>query len=83
MKYPSTYELFKRLAGRAGLKARPHMLRHSALTRWVRADVPRDVIQNMARHASPSSMDPYTHATDGDKRAAVERVAAMRKEMRS
>lgn len=80
MKYASTYELFKRLAKRAGFAARPHMFRHSAITRWVRSGVPRDVAQNMAGHASPQSMDPYTHATDQDKRDAVEMVAAKRKE---
>lgn len=80
MKYASTYELFKRLAKRAGFPARPHMFRHSAITRWVRSGVPRDVAQNMAGHASPQSMDPYTHATDQDKRDAIEMVAAKRKE---
>ncbi|CAL9465180.1 Tyrosine recombinase XerC [Streptomyces sp. enrichment culture] len=80
MKYASTYELFKRLAKRTGFDARPHMLRHSAITRWVRSGVPRDVAQNMAGHVSPQSMDPYTHATDQDKRDAVEMVAAKRKE---
>ncbi|MEU0738624.1 tyrosine-type recombinase/integrase [Streptomyces sp. NPDC006134] len=83
MKYHSTYELFQRLAKRAGFAARPHMLRHSAITRWVRSGVPRDVAQNMAGHASPQSMDPYTHATDQDKRDAVEMVAAKRKEARA
>ncbi|WP_434593672.1 tyrosine-type recombinase/integrase [Streptomyces sp. A5-4] len=82
MKYPSTYELFKRLAERAGFRARPHMLRHSAITRWVRSGVARDVCQDMAGHVSPSSMDPYTHTTDQDKRDAVELVAAKRKEAR-
>jgi integrase len=83
MKYPSTYELFKRLAKRAGFRARPHMFRHSAITRWVRSGVPRDVAQNMAGHVSPQSMDPYTHTTDQDKRDAVELVAAKRKESRA
>lgn len=82
MKYPSTYELFKRLAVRAGFRARPHMLRHSAITRWVRSGMDRDVAQNMAGHQSPQSMDPYTHATDQDKRDAVKLVAAKRKEAR-
>jgi integrase len=79
MKYPSTYELFKRLAKRAGFRARPHMLRHSAITRWVRSGMDRDVAQDLAGHASQSSMDPYTHATDQDKRDAVNMVAAKRK----
>jgi integrase/recombinase XerD len=83
MKYPNTFELFQRLAAGAGFTARPHMLRHSAITGWVRSDVPRDVAQEMAGHVSPTSMDPYTHATEQDKRDAVNRVAALRRAARA
>ncbi|MEU9606349.1 tyrosine-type recombinase/integrase [Streptomyces sp. NPDC048057] len=79
MKYPSTYELFTRLARRAGFHARPHMLRHSAITRWIREGTDRDVVQNMAGHQSPHSMDRYTHATDQELRDAVEKMAALKK----
>ncbi|WP_141727091.1 tyrosine-type recombinase/integrase, partial [Streptomyces griseus] len=63
----------------AGFEARPHMLRHTAATTWIRNKVPRDVVQNLMGHVSESSMEPYVHATDEDKREAVERVAAIRK----
>ncbi len=79
MKYPSTFELFQRLAKKAGFPARPHMLRHSALTRWVRNGTKRHVIQELAGHASPHSQDRYHHASDQEKRDAVERVTADRK----
>lgn len=80
MGYPNAKDLFDRLARKASFAARPHMLRHSAATRWVRSDTPRDVVQQLLGHVSPSSMDRYTHATDADKRDAVERVARGRRE---
>lgn len=77
MKYPSTYELFQRLARKAGFPARPHMLRHSAITRWRREGKPDYLIMDMAGHVSRQSMDPYTHASDQEKRDAVSHVAAL------
>lgn len=82
MKYGTAKELFDRLAKKAGFTARPHMLRHSAITRWVKAGTRRDVVQAMAGHVSPQSMEPYIHTTDEEKRAAVEAVAAMRRATR-
>lgn len=76
--YHNAKDMFDRLARRAGFAVRPHVLRHTAATRWVRAGVARDVVQTLLGHVSPSSMDPYVHATDQDKRDAVERVAALR-----
>lgn len=76
--YHNAKDMFDRLARRAGLVVRPHLLRHTAATRWVRAGVARDVVQTLLGHVSPSSMDPYVHAADHDKREAVERVAALR-----
>ncbi|BBJ42674.1 integrase [Streptomyces antimycoticus] len=78
MRYGNAKELFDRLAKSAGFVARPHMLRHSAATRWVRSGVARDVVQDLLGHVSPSSMEPYLHHSDQDKREAVERVAAAR-----
>ncbi|MFD5409473.1 tyrosine-type recombinase/integrase [Streptomyces nojiriensis] len=79
MTYHNAKDLFDRLAKRAGFPARPHMLRHTAATTWIRNKVPRDVVQNLMGHVAESSMEPYVHATDQDKRDAVERVAALRK----
>ncbi|MFI9077591.1 tyrosine-type recombinase/integrase [Streptomyces sioyaensis] len=82
MRYDNTYELFKRLAKRAGFWARPHMLRHSAITRWRRMGVAREVRQELAGHQSPMSQDRYSHASDQEKRDAVERVAQRRRQGR-
>ncbi|MBV9139791.1 MAG: tyrosine-type recombinase/integrase [Pseudonocardiales bacterium] len=76
--YQNAKGMFDRLARRAGFAVRPHVLRHTAATRWVRSGVPRDVVQALLGHVSPSSLDPYVHASDQDKRDAVERVAALR-----
>ncbi len=79
MKYSSTYELFTRLAKKAGFAAHPHLLRHSAATRWVREGKPRHVIQNILGHVSPKSMDQYVHASDQEKRDAVRLVSKLRR----
>ncbi|MGW1093561.1 site-specific integrase [Streptomyces sp. NPDC002596] len=44
--------MFDRLARTAGHACRPHMLRHSAVTRWLRDGVDRDVVQRLLGHAS-------------------------------
>ncbi|MGW0288314.1 tyrosine-type recombinase/integrase, partial [Streptomyces sp. NPDC003236] len=79
MKYPSTYELFKRLARRAGFIARPHMFRHSAITRWIRQGKKRHVIQDLAGHVSPQSMEQYIHVSDQEKRDAVNLIGSIGK----
>lgn len=76
MSYPNAKQLFDRLAKWAQIVARPHMLRHTAATEWIRAGVPRDVVQDLLGHEWPGSLKPYLHATDQDRREAVERVAA-------
>ena len=75
MNYQNAKDMFDRLARAAGFTARPHMLRHSAATRWIRSGVGRDVAGSLLGHVSPSSIQPYIHVDDQDKREAVERVA--------
>ncbi len=82
MTYPNAKDMFDRLARRAGFVARPHMLRHSAATSWIRSGVQPDVAQHLLGYASPSSMQPYLHATDREKRDAVESTAPRRRETR-
>jgi integrase/recombinase XerD len=77
MKYQNAKKMFERVSKSVGFAVRPHMFRHTAATRWVAADTPRDVVQELLGHASPSSMNVYLHATDQQKRAAVEKVAAL------
>ncbi|MFE9381123.1 tyrosine-type recombinase/integrase [Streptomyces sp. NPDC006855] len=79
MKYHGAKDLFDRLARKAGFTARPHMLRHSAATRWIRGGTDPDVVQALLGHASGQSMEPYLHSTGEERREAVERGAAHRK----
>lgn len=78
MTYRSVKGFFDRLASECGFPLRPHMLRHSAATNWVRAGVDLDVVQSLLGHTSLASTTVYLHARDEDKRAAVEAVAAAR-----
>ncbi|MFF0062706.1 tyrosine-type recombinase/integrase [Streptomyces sp. NPDC005279] len=79
MRYGTAKELFDRLGKKAGLTARPHMLRHGAATSWIRAGVAPDVVQDLMGQVSPASLTPYLHTNEADKRAAVELVAARRR----
>lgn len=76
MCYRSTKGFFDRLARKCGFPVRPHMLRHTAATNWVRAGVHLDVVQKLLGHASLASTVVYLHARDEDRRRAVDTVAA-------
>lgn len=76
MTYRAAKGFFDRLAGGCGFAVRPHMLRHTAATNWVRAGAALDVVQALLGHASLASTTVYLHARDEDKRRAVETVAA-------
>lgn len=75
MSYRAVKGFFDRLARECAFPVRPHMLRHSAATNWVRAGVDLDVVQALLGHASLASTTVYLHARDEDKRRAVEVVA--------
>ncbi|WP_081952557.1 tyrosine-type recombinase/integrase [Kitasatospora phosalacinea] len=79
MSYPNTKDMFDRLARAARHPARPHMLRHSAATAWLREGTDRDVVQYLLGHVSPLSMDRYRHVDDTETRAAVDRLEALRR----
>jgi integrase/recombinase XerD len=79
MTYRAAKGFFDRLARGCGFPVRPHMLRHTAATSWVRAGTDLDVVQALLGHASLASTTVYLHARDEDKRRAVEAVAAGRR----
>ena len=78
MSYRATKDTFDRLARRCGFPVRPHMMRHTAATNWIRAGVDIDVVRVLLGHVSLASTTIYFHARDEDCRAAVEKVAAGR-----
>lgn len=72
MTYSSAYSLTLRLARRANIESmHPHLLRHTAATRWIADGVERDVAQELLGHLSPASTSIYTHPSDERLRAAV------------
>lgn len=76
LSYQNAKEMFDRLARATGLVVRPHLLRHTAATTWLRQGAARDTVQQLLGHVSPSSLQPYLHPNEDDKRAAVEQGAA-------
>ncbi|MFZ0160948.1 MAG: tyrosine-type recombinase/integrase [Kineosporiaceae bacterium] len=76
MAYRAAKRFFDQLATECKFAVRPHMLRHSAATNWIRAGVDVDVVRALLGHVSLASTTIYLHARDEDKRRAVEAVAA-------
>jgi integrase/recombinase XerD len=79
MTYRAAKGFFDRIAGECGFAVRPHMLRHTAATDWVRAGTDLDVVRALLGHVSLAATSVYLHARDEDKRRAVEAVAAGRR----
>ena len=77
--YQATKDMFDRIGRAIGMAVRPHLLRHTAATTWLAQGTARDTVQHLLGHVSPSSMQPYLHPDEADKRAAVERGAAWAK----
>ncbi|WP_405772213.1 tyrosine-type recombinase/integrase [Streptomyces sp. NBC_01538] len=73
--YSNAKQVIERIGNRCGLHARPHMMRHTAATQWIRSGVAPDVVQTLLGHASSASTAVYVHARDEDLRAAVDRLA--------
>ena len=78
MTYRAAKDFFDRLARSCGFPVRPHMMRHTAATNWIRAGVDLDVVRALLGHVSLASTTVYLHASDEDCRRAVETVAAGR-----
>ncbi|MEV0317269.1 tyrosine-type recombinase/integrase [Streptomyces sp. NPDC050658] len=76
LSYSNAKQVVERIGRRCGLTARPHMMRHTAATRWIRSGVAPDVVQTLLGHASSASTAVYVHAQDEDLRAAVDSLAS-------
>jgi integrase/recombinase XerD len=77
MTYNNAKKMLERGSESVGFAVRPHMLRHSAATRWLANGTPRDVVQSLLGHVSPYSMEVYYHPTDAHKRNAVDHVGRL------
>jgi site-specific recombinase XerD len=73
-------DLFARLGARAGLarQVSPHMCRHAYGSNLVDAGATLDEVQELLRHAQPSSSAVYLHPSAQRVRAAVDRVPSPR-----
>ncbi|MFZ1299679.1 MAG: tyrosine-type recombinase/integrase [Leptotrichiaceae bacterium] len=80
MKYQNTRNCLRRVAQRAGVEARLHMLRHTAGTAWARSGTPIDVVQKLLGHQNPLSTAKYLHPCDAQMRMAVDTVERARAE---
>lgn len=77
MTYSATKKVFDRISKSGGFSLRPHMLRHTAATRWIQTGgASRDTVQKLLGHRSASSTSVYLHPSDDTLRAAVEQTAA-------
>ncbi len=74
MSYSNAQQLIGRLGKRCGVRVHPHLFRHTAATNWVRGGASIDVVQSLLGHAQQSSTAVYLHASDADRRAAVQRA---------
>jgi integrase/recombinase XerD len=83
MKYQNTRNCLQRVAKRAGVEARLHMLRHTAGTVWARSGTPIDVVQKLLGHQSPLSTAKYLHPCEAQMRAAVDAVERARTDKRA
>jgi site-specific recombinase XerD len=68
----SVEQLFVRLSAKAGLKARPHMLRHSFASEVAVLTKDPALVKELLGHATVASTDVYMHSRWDDMRAAVE-----------
>ena len=78
LKPDAVERLFVRLSGRAGFRARPHMLRHSFASEVALATKDPALVKELLGHASVSSTDVYLHARWDDMRTAVDDHARTR-----
>lgn len=78
--YSTVHALFQRWEAGSGVRVRPHQLRHTAATRWIRAGIAVDVVQELLGHRHLESTRIYLHASSEEKYAAV--ASAMEQRMK-
>jgi len=75
LSYASVRDLFQRISISVSTRIRPHMLRHTRATMWLRGiDTPRldlDTVRVLLGHASLEATSIYAHSRAEDLRAAV------------
>lgn len=73
MTYAAVDSLFRRLRKKTGLKAYPHLLRHTHATELIKAGWDMAHVQKRLGHTSvQTTINTYTHLTDGDLKEAYQ-----------
>ena len=79
MSYAGVRDIFERISRILSMRLRPHMLRHTRATMWLRGiDTPRldmDTVRVLLGHASLEATTIYAHSRGEDLRAAVSNAA--------
>lgn len=76
MSYGNVRQWMESLSKQMGFRIRPHMLRHTAASRWLHeGGATVDTVQALLGHVSASSTSVYLHPEAAHMRAAVEAVA--------
>jgi site-specific recombinase XerD len=73
--YPNAKRCIDRIGRAAKVTLRPHMLRHTAATNWMRNGERIDVVQELLGHVSWTSTQVYLHPSDDEMRRAVDTLA--------
>lgn len=75
MSYSNAKRCINRIASVADITLRPHMLRHTAATNWLRNGERVDTVQELLGHVSAVSTQVYLHPSSNEMRAAVDNVS--------
>ncbi|MGC4932593.1 tyrosine-type recombinase/integrase [Gordonia sp. DT30] len=83
--YAAVYDMFKRWSDLLGFDIRPHQLRHTRATIWLRGlegdAIDLDVVRVLLGHRSIETTSKYTHADDEALRKAVLNSTVSRREL--
>lgn len=78
--YSSVAALFRRLAKKTGIKAHPHLFRHTHATELIRQGWDMAQVQKRLGHTSvQTTINTYTHLTDNDLKEAYQQFLQQRK----
>jgi len=79
MRYSSVEGLFKRLKKKTGIKANPHLLRHTHATELIRAGWDMPYVQKRLGHSNiQTTINTYVHLNNGDLRTEYDKYLATR-----
>ncbi len=71
--YPTVHALFVRLSAAAGVRARPHMLRHTHATDLIRSGWDAALVRRRLGHSDiQTTVNTYVHLTGADMKAAYQ-----------